>query len=107
MPIPTYRPCRLIRNVNHLIRRELKIDPRFAVVKEVSYEELMVDLEGAFARILMEQREDGVGVDITITRNLGLTIGGEIGTWDLYGFPRSTNVYIVNAHDHTIVYKAD
>lgn len=83
------------------------MDPHFAVVKEVSYEELMAGLNGAFMRLLSEQQEDGVGADITITRNLGLTIGGEIGTWDLYGFPRSTNVYIVNAHDHTIVYKAD
>jgi hypothetical protein len=54
-----------------------------------------------------EAKKEGVGADITITNGLSLKINGEYGTWDLYGFPKNTTVYIINSHDPTEIYKAD
>jgi hypothetical protein len=107
MTVPTFRRCRLIKSINHLIKRELKIDPRFAVIKEVSADELVNDLHSALVRLFAEEKEEGIGADITVTRRLSLQIGGQLGDWDLWGFPKSTNVYIVNSHDPTEIYKAD
>jgi hypothetical protein len=107
MSFPTYRRVRLIKNVKQLVRRELKIDPRFAVVKHVSCNELMRSLDQAVMRINDEAKKEGVDADITITNGLSLKINGEYGTWDLYGFPKNTTVYIINSHDPTEIYKAD
>jgi hypothetical protein len=104
---PTYRRCRLIKNVDHLIRRVLKIEPQFAVIKEVTSDELNTDFREAFLRILREEREEGVAPDITLTRNLTMTINGKTDTWNLMGFCRSGDVYISNVYDPTVIYKAD